>query len=213
MESVKGLKEHYNMVLKKRNLKSFLNDKERNSILRASFTSAPEAFKDYGTTVFLDYTHCKLDRFGHQLLLKVAEEAGLASKIQAQLRGDRVNTVEDLPVLHTALRMSAFDELVVDHVDLVNEVMESRGKVHAFADKIRAGHIRGHSGEGLGNIVVIGSGCAISGIPFVFEAIRGEPGCKKASSGISLRLHSNTGGVPIPLSEDLSSTLFIVISK
>ena len=58
------------------------------------------------------------------LLVRLADEVGLADRLQAQLRGDHINVTEDRAVLHTALRRPAGAQppLVVDGQDIDTDV-------------------------------------------------------------------------------------------
>ena len=62
-ESVKQLKHHYDTVTSKTHLRDLLQDTERNALLRLRHEPA-----------IADFTHCKIDKTGFGLLLKVAEE-------------------------------------------------------------------------------------------------------------------------------------------
>ena len=73
------------------------------------------------------------------LLVRLADEVGLADRLQAQLRGDHINVTEDRAVLHTALRRPAGAQpaLVVDGQDIDTDVQAELAKMYAFASKVR----------------------------------------------------------------------------
>ena len=54
--------------------------------------------------IFLDYSKNRITDETVQLLLKLAEESGLRSRIDAMFRGDKINVTEKRAVLHVALR-------------------------------------------------------------------------------------------------------------
>ena len=62
-------------------------------------------------------------------------------------RGERINATEGRPVLHVALRMPPGERLVVDGTDVVAEVHRVLGRMRAFADAVRDGSWRGHTGQ------------------------------------------------------------------
>ena len=82
------------------------------------------------------------------LLIRLADEVGLADRLQAQLRGDHINVTEDRAVLHTALRRPAGAQppLVVDGQDIDADVQAELTKMFAFADKVRSGEWTGVTG-------------------------------------------------------------------
>ncbi|TMD28074.1 MAG: glucose-6-phosphate isomerase, partial [Chloroflexi bacterium] len=54
--------------------------------------------------LFLDYSKNRITDETLALLVALANRAGLRDRIDAMFRGDRINTTEDRPVLHVALR-------------------------------------------------------------------------------------------------------------
>jgi glucose-6-phosphate isomerase len=62
------------------------------------------AFTTSAAGLTLDYSKNLLDETGLQLLLELAEQSGVTEAIPALFRGDKVNTSENRPALHTALR-------------------------------------------------------------------------------------------------------------
>ena len=54
--------------------------------------------------LFLDYSKNRVTAETLDLLLAVAEEAGVKAKLEAMFRGDKINTTEGRSVLHVSLR-------------------------------------------------------------------------------------------------------------
>ena len=54
--------------------------------------------------VYLDYSKNRITDETLQLLVQLAEESGLAERIEAMFRGEKINVTEDRAVLHVALR-------------------------------------------------------------------------------------------------------------
>jgi len=147
------------------------------------------------------------------LLVRLAEEVGLADRLQAQLRGDHINVTEDRAVLHTALRRPAGAQpaLVVDGQDVDHDVQEVLAKVDAFADKVRSGAWTGVTGERVRTVVNIGIGGSDLGPVMAYEALK-----PYVQDGLEVRFVSNID--PTDLAEkvkdlDPTTTLFIVASK
>ncbi|NLE71842.1 MAG: hypothetical protein GX609_07070, partial [Actinomycetales bacterium] len=92
------------------------------------------------------------------LLVRLAEEVGLADRIEAMFAGERINVTEDRSVLHTALRRppGAQPPLVVGGQDVDADVQAELAKVFAFAERVRSGEWRGVTGEPVRTVVNIG---------------------------------------------------------
>ena len=91
-------------------------------------------------------------------LIEVARAAHLPAQRAAMFRGDRINTTEDRSVLHTALRLPADAELVVDGRDVVADVHAVLAGMTDFAHRVRSGEWTGHTGERIDTVVNIGIG-------------------------------------------------------
>ena len=87
-------------------------------------------------------------------------------------RGERINVTENRSVLHVALRMPKGTSLVVDGVDVVAEVHEVLDRMAAFADRVRSGEWKGHTGKPIRNVVNIGIGGSDLGPVMAYEALR-----------------------------------------
>ena len=145
--------------------------------------------------------------------MRLADEVGLADRLQAQLRGDHINVTEDRAVLHTALRRPAGEQpaLVVDGQDIDTDVQAELAKVYAFADKVRSGEWTGVTGERVATVVNIGIGGSDLGPVMAYEALK-----PYVQDGLEVRFVSNID--PTDLAEkvkglDPTTTLFIVASK
>lgn len=147
------------------------------------------------------------------LLVRLADEVGLADRLQAQLRGDHINVTEDRAVLHTALRRPAGVEprLVVDGQDVDADVQAELAKMSAFAERVRSGEWTGVTGERVKTVVNIGIGGSDLGPVMAYEALK-----PYVQEGLEVRFVSNID--PTDLAEkvkglDATTTLFIVASK
>jgi glucose-6-phosphate isomerase len=147
------------------------------------------------------------------LLLRLADEVGLADRLQAMLRGDHINVTEDRAVLHTALRRppGASPSLAVDGQDIDRDVQAELTKMFAFADKVRSGEWTGVTGSRVRTVVNIGIGGSDLGPVMAYEALK-----PYVQDGLEVRFVSNID--PSDLAEtvkdlDPTTTLFIVASK
>jgi glucose-6-phosphate isomerase len=129
--------------------------------LRDLFASDPERGERLaadGAGLYLDYSKHRITDETVRLLLDLAEARGLADRIEAMFRGDHVNTTEDRPALHVALRAPEGTPIVVEGVDVVAQVHEVLGRMASFAARVRAGDWTGHTGSRIRNVVNIGIG-------------------------------------------------------
>jgi glucose-6-phosphate isomerase len=145
------------------------------------------------------------------LLAALAAECGVRERCAAMFRGDVINTTEKRSVLHVALRMPADATLVVDGVDVVAQVHEVLGRMAAFADALRSGQWRGHTGKRIRNVVNIGIGGSDLGPVMAYEALRFY-----SQRDLTMRFVSNVDATDLAEATrdlDAAETLFIVSSK
>jgi glucose-6-phosphate isomerase len=164
-----------------------------------------------GAGLYLDYSKHRITDETMQLLLQLAGESGLREHIDAMFRGDHINVSEDRAVLHVALRMPAGTSLVVDGVDVVAQVHEVLDRMGAFADRVRSGGWKGHTGKPIRNVINIGIGGSDLGPVMAYEALR-----HYSRRDMTFRFVSNIDGTDfVEATRDLdpAETLFIVSSK
>lgn len=147
------------------------------------------------------------------LLVRLADEVGLAGRVEAMLSGEHINVTEDRAVLHTALRRppGATPALTVDGQDVDADVQAELEKVFAFAERVRSGAWTGVTGERIRTVVNIGIGGSDLGPVMAYEALQ-----PYVADGIELRFVSNID--PTDVAETLAgldptTTLFVVASK
>jgi glucose-6-phosphate isomerase len=161
--------------------------------------------------LFLDYSKNRVTDDTLRLLVALAAECGLRERTAAMFRGDAINTTEKRSVLHVALRMPKDSSLVVDGVDVVAEVHAVLDRMNAFAEAVRSGRWRGHTGRRIRNVVNIGIGGSDLGPVMAYEALRFY-----SDRSLTLRFVSNVDGTDlVEATHDLdpAETLFIVCSK
>ena len=106
---------------------------------------------------YLDYSKQRIDSETLRLLLALAEACGLRERRQAMFQGDAINTTEKRASLHTALRTPAGMQVLVQGKDVIPQVQAVLERMATFADALRSGQWRGHSGKRICNIVNIGN--------------------------------------------------------
>jgi glucose-6-phosphate isomerase len=106
------------------------------------------------------------------LLLALAGERRVEERRDAMFRGEHINTTENRPALHVALRMPRGSSLVVDGRDVVRDVHEVLDRMASLAERVRSGEWRGHTGQRIRAVVNIGIGGSDLGPAMAYEALR-----------------------------------------
>ncbi|TQV77039.1 glucose-6-phosphate isomerase [Aliikangiella marina] len=135
--------------------------------LKSRFEDFSYEFDD----LLIDFSKQKVTSKTRELLLSLAEAANLKSSIAALSEGKPINTTENRPALHTACRLPASVELVVDQIDINLAVQEEISKIDKMVEKLSNGHWRGYSGKPIRDIVNLGVGGSDLGPLLVCEAL------------------------------------------
>jgi glucose-6-phosphate isomerase len=182
--------------------------------LRELFAEDPargERFTAETGGIFLDYSKNRITDETLKLLLQLAEESGLREKIEAMFRGDKINITENRAVLHVALRAPKGESIVLDGEDVVPAVHEVLDKMSAFADRVRSGEWKGHTGKRIRNVVNIGIGGSDLGPVMAYEALK-----HYSQRDLTFHFVSNVDGTDFAEAVqdlDAEETLFLVASK
>ena len=126
-------------------------------------------------------------------------------------RGDKINVTENRAVLHVALRAPKDASILVDGKNVVPEVHEVLERMANFAERVRSGAWKGHTGKRIRNVVNIGIGGSDLGPVMAYEALR-----HYSKRDMVFRFVSNVDGIDfVEATRDLdpAETLFIVSSK
>jgi glucose-6-phosphate isomerase len=182
--------------------------------LRDLFAQDPirgERFKVEASGIYLDYSKNRITGETVKLLLQLAEESGLRSRIDAMFRGEKINVTEKRAVLHVALRAPIGDEILVDGVNVVPLVHGVLDKMAVFANSVRSGEWKGFTGKPIRNVINIGIGGSDLGPVMAYEALR-----HYSQRDLTFRFVSNVDGTDIAEATrdlDAEETLFIISSK
>ncbi len=195
-----ALEQHYQQIRGLHLRELFADDASRGERLTAE-----------GSGLFLDYSKNRVTDETLKLLVELARQSGLAERTEAMFSGERINVSENRSVLHVALRMPKGATLMVDGVNVVDQVHEVLDRMGAFAERVRSGEWKGHTGKAIRNIVNIGIGGSDLGPVMAYEALR-----HYARRDLTFRYVSNvdsTDFVEATHDLDAEETLFIVSSK
>src|SRR5215204_476120 len=130
--------------------------KVRDVHLRTLFADDPkrgERLNAEACGLFYDYSKNRVTDETLRLLVKLAEDCGLKARIDAMFSGEKINITEKRAVLHVALRAPKGQSIIVDGQDQVPDVHKVLDKMAGFADRVRGGEWKGHTGKPIRNIV------------------------------------------------------------
>ena len=138
----------------------------------------------------LDYSKNRITEHTMELLVKLADECGVAERREAMFAGEPINFTEHRAVLHVALRAPRGSKIQVNGRDVVPDV---------------------HAGKRIRNVVNIGIGGSYLGPEMAYRALRSYSHPK-----MNFRFIANIDGAAFAeATQDLdpAETLFIVSSK
>ncbi|MEJ2139630.1 MAG: glucose-6-phosphate isomerase [Gammaproteobacteria bacterium] len=179
--------------------------------LEQAFLADRARYRDFSLEVndlLVDYSRCLVTRDTIQLLVELAEEAGLGSNIEALLAGEIVNGTERRAALHTALRGTG--PAIVDGKPVEPLVSAELDLFLAYADAVRSGARVGYSGKRIERVINIGIGGSDLGPRLVSDALQA------AEEPVRVRYVAGIDGQELERSlrgADPETTLFVICSK
>jgi glucose-6-phosphate isomerase len=196
----RGLRTHYRKVREVHLRNLFADDSKRGERMTAEAGG-----------LYLDYSKNRITDDTVRLLVELAEESGLASRIDAMFRGEKINTTEKRAVLHVALRSPKGASIVVDGENVVPQVHAVLDRMAEFSGRVRSGEWKGHTGKRIRNVINIGIGGSDLGPVMAYEALK-----HYSERAMTFRFVSNIDSTDFAEAVrdlDPSETLFIVSSK
>ncbi|MBN9031714.1 MAG: glucose-6-phosphate isomerase [Rhizobiales bacterium 63-7] len=129
--------------------------------IRAAFAADPQRFSRFSVRfddLTMDFSKTAVNEAILPLLLKLAEDGGVAGKREEMFTGKAINFTENRAVLHTALRNRANTPVLVDGRDVMPDVNAVLAAMGTFSDAVRSGAIKGATGKAITDVVNIGIG-------------------------------------------------------
>ena len=200
MEAWKHLQTHYGQIRGTHLRDLFAADADRGKRLTAEAVG-----------LFFDYSKNRITDETVKLLIQLAQESRLQSRIDAMFRGDKINVTEGRSVLHAALRAPKGTSIVVDGKDVVPEVHAVLDRMAAFSNRVRIGEWKGYTGKRIKNVINIGIGGSDLGPVMAYEALK-----HYSDRDMTFRFVSNVDGTDFAEATrdlDAEETLFIISSK
>jgi len=182
--------------------------------MREAFNEDPQRFSDFTLSsagLFLDYSKNLITKETRALLIDLANEVGLKDAIKAQYDGELVNSSENRPALHTALRRPVGDKLLVNGTNIMPDVHKVLNQITDLVGRIHDGLWRGYTEKPITDIVNIGIGGSFLGPELVSEAL-----LSYAQKGVRCHYLANIDGSEfheLTMKLRAETTLFIVSSK
>jgi glucose-6-phosphate isomerase len=195
-----ALEAHYSNVRELHIRKLFAEDPNRGERMKAEAIG-----------IYFDYSKHRITDETIKLLLQLAEESDLRSRIDAMFRGEKINVTEKRAVLHVALRTPQGQSIFVDGEDVMPQVHAVLDKMADFSNCVRSGEWKGYTGKPIHNVVNIGIGGSDLGPVMAYEALR-----YYTQRDLNFRFVSNIDGTDFAEAvHDLNAeeTLFIISSK
>jgi glucose-6-phosphate isomerase len=189
-------------------------DAVRGMHLRKLFKDDPtrgEQMTAAAAGVYLDYSKNRITAETLKLLADLAEATGLRARIDAMFRGEKINVSEQRAVLHVALRAPKGASIMVDGENVVPQVHSVLDRIADFANRVRGGEWKGHTGKRIRNVINIGIGGSDLGPVMAYEALK-----HYSERAMNFRFVSNVDGTDFTEAVrdlDAAETLFIVSSK
>jgi len=178
----------------------FDEDPDRSSVMTATLAD-----------LLVDWSKHRADRHTIELLVALAERAGVGEGIASLFAGEPVNFTERRAAMHMALRAPVGTQLDVDGNDVVSDVHEMLERAGQFAERVRSGLKAGSTGRRIRTVVNIGIGGSDLGPEMAYEALRAyrhpELSCRFVSNVDGSALTAALAGL------EPETTLFVVSSK
>jgi len=186
----------------------------QNVHLRQLFADDPrrgERFAFQALGLYFDYSKNRITDETIGLMIELANQSGLRERIDAMFSGEKINVTEKRAVLHVALRTMKDESIMVDGTNVVPEVHAVLDRMAAFANHVRSGQWKGHTGKRMRNVINIGIGGSDLGPVMAYEALK-----RFSLRDMTFHFVSNVDGTDFAeATRELSAdeTLFIVCSK
>lgn len=188
-------------------------DDQQGFVLHQAFSEDKQRFEKLSfafNDLLFDFSKNLITTTTLELLIELARHANLTRRVDALFSGEPVNSSENRPALHTALRR--FDgQVLVDERDIMPDIFKVREKMRDMSERLRAGLWLGCTGKPITTVVNLGVGGSDLGPRLVCDAFK-----HLASVHINVLFVSSIDGnqvVNTLKNLDPETTLFIVSSK
>ncbi|HWA18000.1 MAG TPA: glucose-6-phosphate isomerase [Devosia sp.] len=182
--------------------------------MRQLFARDKTRFKTFSVSagdLLLDYSKNRIDEKVMAALFDIARKSGVEERRNAMWKGQHINITEDRAVEHMALRYGGDKPVKIDGRDVMPDIRAVLKAMKNFSTAVRAGTIKGATGERFTDVINIGIGGSDLGPAMVTLALApcGRPDLRAhyVSNIDGAHIHDTLQGL------DPKRTLFVVASK
>ncbi|SDS46222.1 glucose-6-phosphate isomerase [Polaribacter sp. KT25b] len=197
-KSWKELTNHFNDI-KNIKIKDLLKDQNRKEDFSIEFDD-----------LLVDFSKNRITKETIGLLVELAKEVDLKGAIESQFTGEKINVTEDRAVLHTALRSTSDEPVLVDGKNIKPQIQAALRKIKSFSNKVISGKWKGYTGKSITDIVNIGIGGSDLGPDMIVESLQFY------KNQLTTHFVSNVDGDHVSeVMKKLNpeTTLFVIVSK
>ena len=158
----------------------------------------------------VDFSKNRITKETLNLLVELAKEVDLKDAIEKQFSGEVINVTEGREVLHTALRSTSDEPLLVGGKNIKPQIQAALRKIKSFSNKVISGKWKGYTGKSITDVVNIGIGGSDLGPDMVVESL------KYYKNQLTTHFVSNVDGDHVSeVIKNLNpeTTLFVIVSK
>ena len=158
----------------------------------------------------VDFSKNRITKDTLNLLFELAKEVDLKDAIEKQFSGELINVTEGRAVLHTALRSTSDEPLLVNGKNIKPRIQSALRKIKSFSNKVISGKWKGYTGKSITDIVNIGIGGSDLGPDMVVESLT------YYKNQLTTHFVSNVDGDHVSeviKNLDPETTLFVIVSK
>ncbi|MFY9241590.1 MAG: glucose-6-phosphate isomerase [Polaribacter sp.] len=160
--------------------------------------------------LLVDFSKNRINKNTIKLLVDLATEVGLKQAIESQFSGEIINVTENRAVLHTALRSTSEEPVLVDGKNIKPQIQSALRKIRSFSNKVISGKWKGYTGKSITDIVNIGIGGSDLGPDMIVQSL------KFYKNQLNTHFVSNIDGDHVSeIIKHLNpeTTLFVIVSK
>jgi glucose-6-phosphate isomerase len=192
-------------------LTNHFNDNQNISIKDLlSNSNRKEDFSIQFNDLLVDFSKNRITKETISLLVDLAKEVGLKEAIESQFSGEVINVTEGRAVLHTALRSTTDEPVLVNGKDIKPKIQSALRKIRSFSNKVISGKWKGYTGKSITDVVNIGIGGSDLGPDMIVESL------KFYKNKLNTHFVSNIDGDHVSeVIKNLNpeTTLFVIVSK
>jgi glucose-6-phosphate isomerase len=173
-------------------------------------TNRKEDFSLNFDDLLVDFSKNRVTKETIKLLVDLAKEVDLKDAIDKQYAGEVINVTEGREVLHTALRSTSDEPILVEGKNIKPQIQAALRKIKSFSNKVISGKWKGYTGKAITDIVNIGIGGSDLGPDMVVESL------KFYKNQLTTHFVSNVDGdhvSEVMKTLNPETTLFVIVSK